>query len=85
MARQPKSRKIEQTCPRCKKPATKTRNKIRCGKCNEIFTIKRLRRDVIEDRAGRPAHRETKIGYFDEKGERVDKDFFQEHWSEEKQ
>ncbi|GAJ00437.1 unnamed protein product, partial [marine sediment metagenome] len=60
-------------------------NEIRCESCNEAFTVKRLRRDVIEDRAGRPAHRETKLGYFDEKGERVGKDFFQEHWSEEKQ
>ncbi len=77
----------EPTCPKCgEKGATKTRSKIRCENCNETFTLKKLRRpDVISDRAGRPAHRETKVGYFDEKDKRIRKDFWQEHWSEAKQ
>lgn len=73
------------TCPKCREPAHRTGNKIKCEACNETFTTRTLRLDVIEDRAGRPAQRERKIGYFDQKGVRVHKDFFQEHWSEAKQ
>ena len=74
-----------QTCPKCRGPATKNRDKIRCEACNETFTVRILRRDVFEDRTGRQQHREIKRGYFDQKGKRVDKDFFEQHWSEKKQ